>query len=228
MVQASVIPRRNHVANLEKRGNGIITSCRIPGTIAMTFDDGPFEYTNQLLDILKENNVKATFFVNGDNIGYIYQYDWVVKRTYNEGHQIGSHTWGHANLATLTLNQIRDQMNELDTALKSIIGVRPVYMRPPYGALNDVALDYLNRNGYKIVTWNVDTNDWAHPGDIRTSLSAYTSAGRSGFIALEHDTHESTVNILVPQIIQYAKHRGWKLVTVGECLGDPKSGWYRA
>ncbi|KAG0273925.1 hypothetical protein BGZ95_010266 [Linnemannia exigua] len=241
LIQASAIPapvltpqssnpglaKDEHFGILEKRG-GIITSCKVPGTIALTFDDGPYMYTNHLLDTLKERGVKATFFVNGHNVGDIYQYDWVVKRAYREGHQIASHTWAHADLATLSYDQINTQMVQLDNALKSIIGVRPVYMRPPYGNLNSAATEYLNDHGYKIVKWRVDTNDWAHPNDVDQSFDAYKHAGGPGFIALQHDTYESTVNDLVPRAIDYAKSRGWDIVTVGECLGVSQDSWYRS
>ncbi|KAF8943160.1 hypothetical protein BGZ47_005729 [Haplosporangium gracile] len=241
LLQASVIPasvltpqssnpeltKDTHFEHLEKREYGVITSCKVPGTVAMTFDDGPYKFTNQLLDRLKEAGVKATFFVNGANIGNIYQYDWIVKRAYREGHQIASHTWGHADLTTLSYDEIHTQMTKLDDALESIIGVRPVYMRPPYGNLNSVAQSYLNDNGYKIVKWRVDTSDWAHPDNVEASFSAYEYAGEAGFIALEHDTFESTVNDLVPRAIEYAKNHGWELVTVGECLGVSQNDWYR-
>lgn len=106
----SVLTKDAHFEHLEKREYGVITSCRVPGTVAMTFDDGPYKFTNQLLDHLKQAGVKATFFVNGHNIGDIYQYDWIVKRAYHEGHQIASHTWGHADLTTLSYDQIHNQM----------------------------------------------------------------------------------------------------------------------
>ncbi|KAF9098003.1 chitin deacetylase [Mortierella sp. AD031] len=115
----------------------------------------------------------------------------------------------------------------IDDALQSFIGVCPVYMRPPYGNLNGVSQDYLSDNGYKIVKWRVDTNDWRHPDDVDESLNAYKSAGGPGFIALEHDTIQSIVNDLVPRVIEYAKSRGWDLVTVGECLGVSPDDWYR-
>lgn len=115
----------------------------------------------------------------------------------------------------------------VDDAIQSIIGVKPVYMRPPYGNLNHVAQNYLNDHGYKIVKWKVDTNDWAHPHNVGASLSAYKRSGGSGFIALQHDTIESTVNDLAPRAIEYAKNNGWQLVTVGECLGVPHDNWYR-
>ncbi|KAG0216010.1 hypothetical protein BGX33_000593 [Mortierella sp. NVP41] len=220
-VQASVIPapvlmpqssnpeliKDAHFETLEKCGYG---------TVAVTFDDGPYRFPNQLLDTLNEHGVKATFFVNGQNIGDIYQYDWVVKRAYKEGHQIA-----HADLTSLSYDQINAEMT------KQLHWCLPVYMRPPYGNLNGVSQDYLSDNGYKIVKWRVDTNDWRHPDDVDESLNAYKSAGGPGFIALEHDTIQSIVNDLVPRVIEYAKSRGWDLVTVGECLGVSPDDWYR-
>jgi peptidoglycan/xylan/chitin deacetylase (PgdA/CDA1 family) len=112
-----------HLQYVDKREYGVITSCKVPGTVAMTFDDGPYKFTNQLLDQLKDAGVKATFFVNGHNIGDIYQYDWVVKRAYNEGHQIASHTWSHADLTRLSYNQIHRQMVQCKLLFGVSIGV---------------------------------------------------------------------------------------------------------
>ncbi|KAI7824774.1 nidulans chitin deacetylase [Gamsiella multidivaricata] len=213
--------------------DGIITSCTVPNTVALTFDDGPYYYTPQLLDYLDSWGVKATFFMNGDSVGKIEKFKDVVERVYNDGHQIASHTWGHADLSLLSLHEIAFQMTRLDTALKDIIGVRPVYMRPPYGSVNDVSLDYLNSKGYKIIKWTIDTNDWKHDGDATASMGPYEEALSSfdahdrGFISLMHDTHPTTVAHLVPAAIQYAHDRGFKMVTVGECLGYPRSKWYR-
>jgi peptidoglycan/xylan/chitin deacetylase (PgdA/CDA1 family) len=84
-------------ANVEKRQSSIpygtvITSCTVSGTVALTFDDGPFVYTEQLLDILQSNGVHATFFQNGQNYDNIYNYAPTIQRIVDEGHQIGSHT----------------------------------------------------------------------------------------------------------------------------------------
>ncbi|KAG0287448.1 hypothetical protein BGZ96_008634 [Linnemannia gamsii] len=216
-----------HLQYIDKREYGVITSCTVPDTVALTFDDGPYKFTHELLDHLKDAGVMATFFINGKNIGDIYLYEGVVKRAYQEGHQIASHTWGHADLATLSYNEIHDQMSRLDDAIQSIIGVKPLYMRPPYGSLNHVSQNYLNDHGYKIVKWKIDTNDWAHPHDVGASVSEYRHSGGSGFIALQHDTIESTAKYLAPRAIEYVKQNGWRLVTVGECLGVPMANWYR-
>ena len=119
---------------LEKRQlpvGQVIYSCTVPNTVALTFDDGPAGYTSQLLDLLAAQGVKATFFLNGQNFGNIYSYSGVVQRMVNEGHQVGSHTWAHADLATLDAAGVTSQMTQLEDALMSIIGKFPTYMRPP-------------------------------------------------------------------------------------------------
>ncbi|KAI8605907.1 hypothetical protein EDD21DRAFT_298861 [Dissophora ornata] len=221
---------------LHKRaGTTIITHCSKPGTLAMTFDDGPFSYTNGLLDILKKKGVKATFFMNGNNYGNINDFAAVVKRAYNEGHQIASHTWDHADLATLSKGKITTEMTKLEAAFKKIIGVRPVYMRPPYGSTNALALSTLSGLGYKVVTWDEDTEDWQHPTDVLASYAVYVNvlgkAGevkKNGHIFLEHDVNHDTALLLAPKAIDYALSKGFKVVTVGTCLGVSQKNWYRS
>ncbi|KAG0247104.1 hypothetical protein DFQ27_002554, partial [Actinomortierella ambigua] len=139
----------------------VIYRCKKPGTIAITFDDGPWFYTSGLLDILKSRNVKATFFFNGLGWGHIDYFADVVKRTYDEGHQVGSHTWDHKDLALLSESEVIAEMTELDDAFKRIMGVRPTYMRPPFGSYTGATLDILGSMNYTVVNWDVDTNDWA-------------------------------------------------------------------
>ncbi|KAG9320828.1 hypothetical protein KVV02_000621 [Mortierella alpina] len=211
--------------------SGVITTCSRPGVVALTFDDGPFEYTNALLDILKNKKVKATFFLNGDNVSKIKNYKAVVNRAYNENHQIASHTWSHADLFNLTSKrQILNEMTQLDDAIKGIIGVRPTYMRPPYGNRNDFIKKILIDAGYKIVIWDADTNDWQHPDNFNKSLDVYKDVlgkkdeiKQNGHIFLQHDTHKATALELAPRAIDYALNMGFKVVTVGECLGQSKS-----
>ncbi|KAF9279184.1 hypothetical protein BGZ68_008075 [Mortierella alpina] len=216
-----------------KSGLNVITSCDLPNTLAITFDDGPFEYTAELLDLLNQEQIKATFFMNGKSIGDIVKFEDVVKRAYDEGHHVASHTWDHKDLSQMNEGGVRREMTRLDDAFKRILGVRPVYMRPPFGYLNDAAEHYLASNGYKVVTWSIDTNDWRHPRDIQASLEFYrdqlssSGAHRRGFISLQHETKADTVRRLVPAVIKYARQQGFEMVTVGACLGDPQSNWYR-
>jgi hypothetical protein len=115
-----------------------IRKCTIAGKVALTFDDGPYIYTSDLLDLLKAKGVKATFFIVGNNggKGQINDpktgYPALIQRTYNEGHQIGSHTWSHQDLSTLTRQQRYDQVIKNEIAINDILGFFPTYLRPPY------------------------------------------------------------------------------------------------
>ncbi|KAG0282536.1 chitin deacetylase [Linnemannia gamsii] len=127
--------------------------------------------------------------------------------------------------------QIRMEMTELDIALENLIGVKLSYMRPPYGSLSTTAETTLVSMGYNIVLWSVDTNDWRHPDDINESLipirEAINSGDEQGPVILMHDTIEKTVTELTPQAIDLIRSNGFKMVTVGECLGKPENEWYR-
>ncbi|KAF9364338.1 hypothetical protein BGX34_001824 [Mortierella sp. NVP85] len=217
----------------------IIYSCKVKGVAALTFDDGPGERTPDLLKLLAKEKVKATFFVNGDNYGKILDSKnrKIVKDAYNAGHQIASHTWNHIDLDTLSWDKIHYQMKTLDDALIKIIGKRPVYMRPPRGATNALALSYLGQYKYKVIEWDQDTNDWRHleaNDAVAQSMAIYkkalTTSGlkKNGHIFLQHDTIATTATELASQAIALAKKKGYKLVTVGECLGQPNAkDWYR-
>ncbi|KAI1319865.1 hypothetical protein EDD11_002859 [Mortierella claussenii] len=224
--------------NLRKRGTAgaatVITRCTVPGTVAITFDDGPYIFTSTLLDTLKAKNVKVTFFMNGDNYEKILDNKALVQRAHNDGHQIASHTWDHKDLATLSKTQVTQEMTKLEAAFKTILGKVPTFMRPPYGSVNAQALSVLGGLGYKVITWDEDTEDWQHPTDVATSLNLYKNvlgkAGenkKAGHIFLEHDVIQSTALTLAPAAIDFAISKGFKVVPVGTCLGVPESKWYK-
>lgn len=135
-----------------------IKDCGIPGKVALTFDDGPYIYTSALLDILKSKGVKATFFLVGNNggKGQINDpktgYPALIQRMFNEGHQIGSHTWSHADLSTLNRQQRYDQVVKNEIALTDILGFFPTYLRPPYESCNADCLNDLRDLGYHVVS----------------------------------------------------------------------------
>lgn len=217
----------------------ILNACTVPGTVALTFDDGPYIYTQTLLNTLNAEGVKATFFVNGANWGPPITSDanaqQVLRNAYNGGHQIASHTWSHANLDTLSEDGIRAQMNQLESALLGIIGRYPTYMRPPYLSCGDTCINTLSSLGYHIITTNLDTQDWQfntastnfQSQDIFTNALSTTSAASGRWIVLSHEVHQTTVNTLVGFMIDQARARGYRLVTLGECMGDPQANWYR-
>jgi peptidoglycan/xylan/chitin deacetylase (PgdA/CDA1 family) len=128
---------RSHVGNVPY--GKAIRSCTVKGTVALTYDDGPCEWTSDLLDLLKKNNVKATFFVIGWKIckGHKHhfptEYASIIKRIYAEGHQIGSHTWSHQSMDKKTTSERSEDMVKMELALSDILGVIPTYWRPPFG-----------------------------------------------------------------------------------------------
>jgi peptidoglycan/xylan/chitin deacetylase (PgdA/CDA1 family) len=113
-----------------------IMDCKVPGTVAMTFDDGPNVYTGELLDKLKVAGAKATFMISANNNGrQIDQGDiWseLLKRMIDEGHQVASHTWSHPHMDAITSEDRKMEMAKTERAIANIIGKYPTYMRPPY------------------------------------------------------------------------------------------------
>jgi peptidoglycan/xylan/chitin deacetylase (PgdA/CDA1 family) len=213
----------------------MISSCQQPGVFALTFDDGPHEYTSALLRLLARYNVKATFFLNGENYGRITSpaSQAVVRDAYNQGHQIGSHTYFHRYLTRLSIEDMWNELVSLDNAIRNIIGVRPVYVRPPYGAVNDQVLTALGSWGYRAAWINLDLEDWKYLDQPDSSIALLNSAldnttpSTSSFIGLLHDVHRETVEQMVERVIQSIQSRGYRLVTFGECNGQPARNWYR-
>lgn len=149
--------------------------CRTAGQMALTFDDGPHLFTPELLDYLKKENIKATFFVNGMNHNCIYNstYSAMVQRAFREGHQIASHSWSHPSIrgiydrflashgAAAAKEAVVAELQRLETALERIIGRRPRYFRPPYGeGGHDKILEPIFRErGYYVAMWTFATID---------------------------------------------------------------------
>lgn len=209
----------------------------------MTFDDGPYKYTGQLLDILEKYNVKATFFIAGNNRGKGRIDDestgWpaIIRRMHDFGHQIASHTWTHRNLNEVS-NYVREtEMIYNEMAFRNLIGVIPTYMRPPFLECNAKSgcMDTMDKLGYHVINTNLDTKDYENdsPSLIHVSEDRFSSIQSSDetnhdYIVLAHDVHYQTVVSLTEYMIDVSRSRGYKLVTVGECLGDPYDNWYRS
>ena len=138
-----------------------IRRCTEPGKIALTFDDGPWRYTSELLDLLDKNeDVKATFFVVGNNAehGRIddpkTKYPKILRRMHDAGHQIGSHTWTHADLQKLDTAGRREEILKNEEAFANILGFFPTYLRPPYTDCREDCIADLGALGYHVVSSN--------------------------------------------------------------------------
>lgn len=218
----------------------VINHCYFPGMVALTFDDGPSVFTPQVLDLLEQYKANATFFVNGDSFarGNIDDpatpWPGLLRRMHSSGHQIGSHTWSHADLTYLDTEERHWQMTRLEAALVAVLGFFPTYLRPPFGYCNSLCEADMGDLGYHVVNFDVDTKDYENdsPTAIRTSMDKF-AWGLSGdpatdsYIVLSHDTHEQTATTLLTFMLDMISQQGYKAVTVGECLGDPVENWYR-
>ncbi|KAK7417241.1 hypothetical protein QQX98_004675 [Neonectria punicea] len=221
----------------------IITECTESGVVALAFDDGPYSYTSDILDVLEEYDITATFFVTGNNLGKGQIDDsslaWpdLLQRMYSAGHHMASHTWTHRELDVVNSTIQRTEMVYNEMAFRNLFGWFPTYMRPPYLECSSSTgcLDLMEDLGYHVITCNLDTKDYENdsPDLIQTSKDKFStglsdSPSDNSYIILAHDVHEQTVKNLTAYMITTAQDRGYKLVTVGACLGDPEENWYRS
>ena len=191
-------------------------SCNVESnTVAMTFDDGPHpKLTPKLLDMLKERNIKATFFVIGKCVA---EFPDIAKRIVDEGHEIANHSWSHPQLPKLSPPAFAAEIAQTNEAIEKATGVRPVVMRPPYGAINSTITKRLNEEyGLSVIIWSVDPLDWK----IRKSdhVSSHIIKNTApGSIILAHDIHPSTIDAM-PATFDALQSKGYKFATVSELI----------
>ncbi|KAK0214299.1 carbohydrate esterase family 4 protein [Armillaria fumosa] len=194
---------------------GVITSCTVPNTVALTFDDGPYIYSQNIVDLLDAKGAKGTFFVNGNNYGCIYgdTERAAIQNAYSKGHQVASHTWRHLDLATLTGDALDREFTLTDTALEKILGVKVAFMRPPYGSYNPAS----------VIIWDFDSGDSVGETAANSEKDYGTLVAKhpSSILTLNHETVETTSTTVLPHALDDLIGAGYKLVTVAECLGLP-------
>ncbi|MCM3762174.1 polysaccharide deacetylase family protein [Alkalihalobacillus oceani] len=188
--------------------------------VALTFDDGPDDiYTPQILDILKEKNAVATFFLVGEEIQ---AYPDMVRRIVQEGHGLGNHTWQHPNLATIWTEKVREEIKKTQQAMLEVVGRQPDLFRPPYGSLTKADLALLNEIGLRNILWSVDTLDWSGRSADEILLTVHENISKGGII-LQHN-FGSTEHVLdgtieaLPKIIDELREEGYTFVTVQTLL----------
>ncbi|KAI8970221.1 hypothetical protein BDF20DRAFT_916063 [Mycotypha africana] len=201
----------------------VIENCK-PGFVALTYDDGPNVYTSDLINYLNQNNVKATFFVNGDNFLDIesnYEAKNALRSAYESGHQIASHTWSHQDLTTLSKTKFDEEVFKLENAIQAVIHEKPAFLRPPYGSIDYDTVEKLESENYSVVLWSTDTKDY-DTHDIESEMANIEESVSSldeGYIVLAHDVFEQTTGELTREMVRYFKGRGFKFATVAECVG---------
>ncbi len=219
---------RNPVSNviLQQRypGTVVLRGSQTENRIALTFDDGPDpRFTPQILDLLKEYNVKATFFVMGARAN---AYPELVKRMISEGHIIGNHTYWHPNLVKQgDIATLESEVKRTGDTLAGLIGYRTKLFRPPYGFLYNELVEKLRDMNYTVVAWSVDSLDWHESAPEQIAYNVISNI-QPGAIILMHDGAEwdgdrtNTIKSL-RQIIPALQKEGMKFETVPQLLNIP-------
>src|SRR5438067_1063706 len=207
------------IAALQSHNRFLYTGNRYLPEIALTFDDGPNPYyTPQVLAVLQQYRVKATFFCIGRQVA---SYPDLVKKEYADGNLVGNHSWSHPNLALLSSDEIDSQINLTSNVIQQVIGVRPTLFRPPYGVVNARVLSKANLHGLTTIIWSDEARDWTTPG-TSVIVSRILSLAGDGAIILMHDgggDRSQTVAAL-PTIITTLRLRGYQFVTLQQMLKD--------
>ncbi len=190
--------------------------------VALTFDDGPSGVTARILDSLEANGARATFYMVGNRMN---SYQSTIQRMQALGCELGSHTWDHTYLTRLSASGIHGNLNQFDSTLQAITGVRSVTMRPPGGFINSSVQQALASYGQPAIMWSIDTLDWK-TRNAQSTINSVLSKVRDGDIILMHDLYGATADaaaVLIPELIS----RGYQLVTVSElaaCRGGMQPG----
>lgn len=179
--------------------------------IALTFDDGPSVYTDQIRESLEAHHGRATFFVQGRRISH---YPDVLRRLADSGFEVVGHSWDHSNLTTLSANQIEYQLNATHAEIESIIGPTPRLYRPPYGAINQTVIDVSAELGFSLIRWSIDPEDWRTNCEDAIYNHIMANA-RDGGIVVLHDVYLETA-VAMERVIPALVEQGFQLVTVSE------------
>lgn len=176
--------------------------------IALTFDDGPSQYTKELIEYLKEKNVNATFFILGNKV---VPYQDTLRLSLTYGNELGNHSYNHKWLLKLGMEDYEEQIQKTQDIIHDTLGYTPVLMRPTYG---DVTEEMRKHTKLDIALWNVDTLDWKYKSVNKIVAKALANP-KDGNIILMHDIHKRTIEA-VKKIVPKLQEMGYQLVTVSE------------
>ncbi|KAF9397252.1 hypothetical protein BGX21_009043 [Mortierella sp. AD011] len=203
-----------------------IDTCTKPGVVALTFDDGPGIYNDQLLALLAKKNVKATFFMLGSMVAESPAQAASLKKILAAGHQLASHTYTHGNLDNMTEAQQKKEISMTSDIMFQHSGIRPAYMRAPEGRCAAACTKVMTELGLVISHWNVDTNDWRFKAlspeeatekslvEINQVIVKDSNPATDSFILLEHEIHKFSVDLLAERVIDTITAKGYKFVTM--------------
>jgi len=165
-------------------------NCSVEKCLALTFDDGPSEHTDRLLDILQYSHARATFFVLGNRL---WAFPGQISRMTQEGHDVGSHSWAHKDLRKLSRDNILADLTATNNTIQSITNQFVKFFRPPYGSRNATVNSVAADLGQRIVLWSIDPRDWQNKDANYVCSHVIEKAHSSGIVIL-HDVYGTTVD----------------------------------
>lgn len=179
--------------------------------VALSFDDGPSNVTESILDILKKNNAVGTFFLIGENIKP--EAASIIKREVNEGHEICNHSLTHSHMTTLSSDEIISEINKTTSLIKEYAGVEPKFFRPPFIDVNSTMYDVIDLPficGHDSIDWDSNTS-------VEGRISNVKAGARDGVIVLMHDFTDNVKTVeALPSIIEFFKTEGYEFVTISK------------
>ncbi len=197
-------------------GNCLVRGKSNRKVVALTFDDGPTNLSNKILDVLNKNRVKATFFWQGNNLADKTQ---IIEKAKKSGHQIANHSWDHTNGYNLDENYVwEQQVARTISALKTVAGVQSKYYRPPFGGITQKQIDFLGTKGITTVLWSLTTMDWDKTQNDGIDLeNKFKNYLHPGAIVLLHDFDfgkSEQMLVALEKMILYGKSQGYTFVTI--------------
>lgn len=208
----------------ELRGDAVWEVPTDEKLIALTFDDGPHgKSTPMILDLLKEYDAKATFFVVGNRIE---PYSRIVMRQASEGHEVANHTYSHVFFShNVSSEAIHKEIARTKEEIGEITGTSCPWFRPPGGYLNDEVVQAAKNNGYTVIlwSWHQDTKDWRSPG-VESIADRVLNNARNGDIVLMHDNVKGSNQTYhaLKRILPELRERGFRFVTVSELIRNKR------
>ncbi|CAG8450438.1 4111_t:CDS:2 [Ambispora leptoticha] len=208
-----------------------IVVCPGKETWGMSYDDGPSVYTPKVLDLLQKYSLHSTLFVVGSRV---VQHPLTLIAAYRAGHHIAVHTWSHRSLTSLDNLTIIAELQWTQKIIYDVLGITPIYMRPPFGDIDDRVRSIAVQLGYIVSIWTrgFDTQDWqlpehkVTPQEVIINFSSFlqnSTKMNSGFIVLQHDLWPETVQISVDVILPTAINTpNMQIMSISECLVDGK------
>ena len=181
--------------------------------VALTFDDGPSEYTSKILNTLQQYSGSVSFFVLGSKIA---ENKSKILRAMHMENEIICHSWDHPDLTKLSSKEIKKQLFDTIAEIAKVTGTVSLMFRPPYGYINKKVEKTAQKLGLAIINWSVDPNDWKFQ-DTDYVYSTIMNETKDGDIVLCHDTYDTTAEAICRVIPELTK-QGYQLVTVSELL----------